>query len=377
MRKGLRIALATATGAAVLAAGAAITTVTPANAVSAVALRAAGDILDLKSGGDLFIPPSGSDKITFSFTISNPFETTGDKKGEPKYKVWARYTTDSSASSVSWKDGTLTQLSKSTATTVPDKATVTGSISVSSSDKPGDKWKIQVAATPDSATSAPADDSAWKDSILLDVKAATRVTSANVDPDPVYLKSGKEVDVYAAFHLEKFGDEKITDVRLESKDSDDYYSLTTGLEADDSYHDSTSMDYSTSTGGWQLRISISRGTKKYSFTKAFQVSKSGTSKAKSKITLYASPSKVKKGKATKLYGKVYRGSKAWSKKILKLYFKKKGTKKWKFVGYVGATSTGKYTKSVKPKYDGYWRTTAAATSLTYGSLSNIKFVDVK
>ncbi|WP_182876675.1 hypothetical protein [Microbispora sp. H10670] len=369
MRKGLRIALATATGAAVLAAGAAITTVTPASAGVASAARFANPAvsgIDLSS--DKFIPPYSSDKITFKVHLTSAYVD----KDKPA-KVTVQYLRpDESESSAHNAD--VTQLGSVSSVPSDNKADVSGSIPLSSSDKPGD-WKYRVGVT---AGGAAADANptfgAWT---TMAIAKATRVDSANVDPDPVYLKSGKEVDVYAAFHLEKFGDEKITDVRLESKDSDDYYSLTTGLEADDSYHDSTSMDYSTSTGGWQLRISISRGTKKYSFTKAFQVSKSGSSKAKSKITLYASPSKVKKGKATKLYGKVYRGSKAWSKKILKLYFKKKGTKKWKFVGYVGATSTGKYTKSVKPKYDGYWRTTAAATSLTYGSLSNIKFVDVK
>ncbi|KAA9374084.1 hypothetical protein F5972_33205 [Microbispora cellulosiformans] len=367
MRKGLRIAWATATGAAVLAAGAAITTVTPAYAAAAIA--------EIKIDTTVsFIPPSGSDSIPFVVKVNSPY--VGSKAPDIKAEFWKEGEATSSAGHAASVTA-LSDLANTTPAPTPPASPVEvkGSIPVSSSDKPTTstgKWTLKVAVYPDGSTTAVSSDTA-----TFEVKAATRVTSANVDPDPVYLKSGKEVDVYAGFHLEKFGDEKITDVRLESKDSDDYYSLSTGLEADDSYHDSTSMDYSTSTGSWQLRISISRATKKYSFTKAFQVKKSGSSKAKSKITLYASPSKVKKGKATKLYGKVYRGSKAWSKKILKLYFKKKGTKKWKFVGYVGATSTGKYTKSVKPKYDGYWRTTAAATSLTSGSLSNIKFVDVK
>ncbi|TLP55643.1 hypothetical protein [Microbispora triticiradicis] len=365
MRKGLRLALATATGAAVLAAGAAITTVTPAYAAAAVA--------DIKIDTTVsFIPPTGSDSIPFVVKVNDPY--VGSKAPDIKAEFWKEGEATTSAGHAASVTA-LSDLANTTPAPTPASSVdVKGSIPVSSSDKPTTatgKWTLKVTVDPEGSASP------VSRTETFEVKAATRVTSANVDPDPVYLKSGKEVDVYAAFHLEKFGDEKITDVRLESKDSDDYYSLTTGLEADDSYHDSTSMDYSTSTGSWQLRISISRATKKYSFTKAFEVRKSGSSKAKSKITLYASPSKVKKGKATKLYGKVYRGSKAWSKKILKLYFKKKGTKKWKFVGYVGATSTGKYTKSVKPKYDGYWRTTAAATSLTYGSLSNIKFVDVK
>ncbi|GAA0367516.1 hypothetical protein GCM10009530_16790 [Microbispora corallina] len=317
---------------------------------------------------DKFIPPTGSDKITFKVHVSGAYAD----KDHPA-KVTVRYLkvdeTDSSAHTAEIP----TQLGTVSSVPSDNKADVSGYIPVASSDKPGD-WKYQIGITQgDAASGATPTYSNWT---TLAVAAATRVTGANVDPDPVYLKSGKDVDVYAAFKLEKYGDEKVTDVRLESEDSDDYYALTTGLEADDSYHDSTSFDYSTTAGDWQLKITVQRGTKKYSFVRGFQVKKS-SSMAKSKITLYASPAKVKKGKTTKLYGKVYRGTKAWSKKTLRLYFMKKGTKTWKFVSTVHATSTGKYSKSVKPKYDGYWRTTASATSNTYRSLSNKKFVDVK
>ncbi|GLX00094.1 hypothetical protein [Microtetraspora sp. NBRC 16547] len=376
MRKSLRLAVAAATGAALFATGAAITVASPANAVSAVALRADGDISDLAHTGDLFIPPTGSDKIGFSFNIEDPYVTDGDKKGEVKYKAWVRYTTDKSANPVAWKNGDVTQLTKSTASPIPTgQIKMTGSISLSSSDKPGDKWQIQVAQTNADVTTAPTD--GWK-SLDLDVKAATRVNGASVSPNPVRLKSGKEVDVFVSFELEKSGDEKVTDVRLESKSYDDYYSLGTGMESDGkSFHNSTSFDYSTSTGAWQLKITVSRGSKTYSFVKGFEVSKTGSSKSKSKITLSASPSSVKKGKTTKLSGKVYRGSNGWGKKIMKLYFKKKGSSKWGFVGYVGATSTGKFSKTVKPKYTGYWRLAATGTSTTYGSYSNNKLVSVK
>ncbi|MBP2705189.1 hypothetical protein JOL79_15340 [Microbispora sp. RL4-1S] len=370
MRKSLRLALAAATGAAVLVSGEAITLASSANATVSAAARAAAATFGSIDFSDKFIPPTGSDKIPFKVHLNNAYVD----KDKPA-KVTVRFLkVDETEASAHTAD--VTQLGSVTTVPTDGKADVSGSIPVSSGDKPGD-WKYQVGVTQGDAPSTTTPTyTGW---VTLAVAKATRVTGANVDPDPVYLKSGKEVDVYAAFKLERGGadgEEKITDVRLESRDSDDYYALTTGLEADDSYHDSTAFDYSTSAGSWQLKIGVSRGTKKYSFVSNFEVKKS-SSKSKSKITLYASPTKVKKGKTTKLYGKVYRGSKAWSKKILKLYFKKKGTSKWKFVGYVGATSTGKYAKTVKPKYDGYWRTTAAATSATYGSLSNIKFVDVK
>ncbi|WP_433500082.1 hypothetical protein ACQP1K_07155 [Sphaerimonospora sp. CA-214678] len=377
MRKSLRLALAAATGVAVFATGAAVTVASPASAASA-ALLADNTISAPKLGGDLFIPPYGSDKITFTFDVTEPYENSGAKKGEPKYKVWARFTTDSGASEVTWHGADVTQLAKDDKT--PRTATMSGSIPVSSSDRPGDKWQLQLLRLAADKSEPSLSDDAWKSAdtpLAFSVKPATRVTGMRVNPDPVYLKSGKEIDIFVEFQIEKYGDEKITDVRLESRSSDDYYSLGTGLETDGkSYHDSSAFDYSTPTGSWDFKVSVERGSKKYAFTKSFSVFTSGSSKVKSKIKFYASPAKVKKGKSTKLYGKVYRGSKAWSKKFVKLYFKKKGTKKWKFVTYLRATTTGKFTKTVKPKYNGYWIVTATGTRYTYGTKSNTKYVSI-
>ncbi|MEZ0073936.1 hypothetical protein [Planotetraspora sp. GP83] len=368
MRKSLRLVITAATGAAVFATGAAITVASPANADSPISSLGVDSTLN-------FIPPSGSDSIPFAFKVTDPY-VGGTKAPDIKAEFWKEGESTSSAGHAA----TVTKLNDlpntSPAPTPPaNPVEVKGTIPVSSSDKPttaSGKWTLKVTVDPDG--SAPA----VSDTATFEVKPATRVTGASVDPDPVYLKSGKEVDVYVEFTLEKYGDEKVTDVRLESEDTNEKYALGTGLESDNkSYHDSTAFDYSTATGDWQLKVSVERSGKKYSFVKGFEVKKSGSTKAKSKITLLASPAKVKKGKTTKLSGTVYRGSKGWSKKIVKLYFKKKGTTKWKFVGYIGTTSTGKYTKVVKPKYDGYWRTQATGTSGTYGSLSNIKFVDVK
>ncbi|GAA1014967.1 hypothetical protein Aple_052530 [Acrocarpospora pleiomorpha] len=375
MRKTLRLVLAAATGAMVLTAGAAITVVAPANAISsAVADPTIGAI----TVSDNFVPPSGSDKIPFKFTVTTPPFLNGKAP-----KVTAVFYKEGDATSGAGTAATVNAIADIAATaTPPATLDVTGSVPITSSDKPTTdtgKWTIKVTVAPESGTTPAA---VSRDDTFT-VAKATRVTSASVDPSTVKLKSGSDIDVYAAFKLERGGaanDEKVTDVRLESKDSDDYYSLNTGLESDDSYHDSTSMDYDTTAGAWQLKVSVTRGSKTYAFVKGFSVTKGTTGKAKSKITLVASPSKVKKGKTTKLYGKVYRGYTswgAWKKKILKLYFKKKGTKTWKFVGYVGSNSSGKYSKTVKPKYDGYWRLGATASSQTKSSWSPSKFVDVR
>ncbi|WP_067174298.1 hypothetical protein [Microtetraspora niveoalba] len=323
-----------------------------------------------------FIPPTGSDTIPFVIKVNNPYGGTS-KAPTIKAEFWKEGEQTSSAGHAATVTQ-LTDLANSTPAPTPPASPVEvkGTIPVSSSDKPTTstgKWTLKVTVTPDGATQA-----ADTKDVTFEVKAATRINGASVSPNPVKLQSGKEVDVFVAFELEKSGDEKVTDVRLESKSYDDYYSLGTGLESDGkSFHDSAAFDYSTSTGSWQLKITVTRGSKTYSFVKGFEVSKTGSSKAKSKVKLSASPTKVKKGKATKLYGKVYRGSSAWKKKIMKLYFKKKGSSKWSFVGYVGATSTGKFSKTVKPKYTGYWRLAATGTSATYGSYSNYKLVTVK
>ncbi len=375
MRKSLRLVLATATGAALFATGAAITVASPASAgiVSARAIDIPGDV-EIK---DKFLPPTGTDTMGFSFVLEDPYIDDGADKGKPAKKLWAQFTKDNSVSTPTWAAASITQPAAVSASSVTadSKVTVNGTIPVASNDTPGEKWQLRIGFTDPSATTAP---TSWeKTTPAFAVGKATRVTGASIDPNPVYLKSGKEVDVTVQATVDLQG-ATVTDVRLEDEDESEHYALTTNVETDDSYHDSTSMDYSTATGNWRLKFTIKRGSKTYSFVKGFEVRKSGSSsKATSRITLYASPAKVKLGKSTKLYGKVYRGSKGWGSKVLKLYFKKKGTSKWKFVGYVEAGSTGKYSKTLRPKYDGYWRTRAVGTSKTYGSLSNYKFVDVR
>ncbi|WP_061296832.1 hypothetical protein [Herbidospora cretacea] len=366
MRKSLRLMVAAATGAALFATG----------AVVAAAPAFAGSVEASGTGfTDLFIPPSGSDKIPFKVKVNSPYSAGFDKPGKVHVRFLKTDEAESAAHAGTAAD--IPTIPASPAPTPVPSLDVAASIPVSSSDKPG-KWKYQVAWTENGVTAAPTWPTAWNE---ITVATATRVNSASVDPDPVVLKKGADVDVFANFKLEKYGDEKLTGVRFEHVSSGDYYSLNSGLEADDSYHGSASFDDQAPTGSWQLKVNVTRGSKSYSFVKGFSVNGPGSkAKAKSKITIAVSPAKVKKGKTVKIYGKVYRGTSkwgAWSKKILKLYFKKKGTKTWKFVGYVGANSTGKYSKTVKPKYDGYWRLQATGTSATNSSLSAYKLVDVR
>ncbi|GAB1820672.1 hypothetical protein [Herbidospora sp. RD11066] len=363
MRKTLRLIVAAATGAALFATGAVVAA--PAYAAT---VDAAGTGFT-----DLFIPPSGSDKIPFKVKVTAPYSVGFDKPA----RVHIQFLKTDEAESAA-HEGTAAEIPTIAASPAPSPVAsvdVAASIPVSSSDKPG-KWKYRIGLTPGGGT-APAWDKPWQE---ITVATATRVNSASVDPDPVVLKKGADVDVYANFKLEKYGDEKVTNVRYEASDGS-YYTMPTGLEADDTFHGSASFDDQAPAGNWQLKVTVTRGSKTYAFVKGFEVKSPGAkAKAKSKITIAVSPAKVKKGKSVKVYGKVYRGTSkwgAWSKKILKLYFKKKGTKTWKFVGYVGANSTGKYSKTVKPKYDGYWRLQATATSATNSALSPYKLVDVR
>ncbi|GAA0978092.1 hypothetical protein GCM10009555_040410 [Acrocarpospora macrocephala] len=324
---------------------------------------------------DSFLPPSGSSVIDFSVKLKDPYTASGT----PEKTVWARFTKDDTASPKTWAAANVTQPANVTGTP-PTEVVVKGSVPVSVSDTASEKWQLQLALN--NATTAPAaDDPLWGATTDFTVQPATKVANFDIDPDNVTLKSGSSVDVGIRAIVEKGGSEVFKDARVESDETSDYYSLQTGFEADGkTYYDYVSMDSSTATGRWQAKLTFTRGTKTYEFVKSFNVSKGTTSKAKSKITFKVSPTKVKKGKSVKMYGIVYRGYTSWGpwkKKILKLYFKKKGTKKWKFAGYIGANNSGKFTKTVKPKYDGYWRVGAFATSVTLGKWSSYKYVDVR
>ncbi|WP_214106488.1 hypothetical protein [Acrocarpospora catenulata] len=364
MRKSLRNFLAGVSGAALIASGAAITA-TPANAAPAL-----GDPTFV----DSFLPPSGNSTIDFSVKLTDAFATNG----QPAKKVWARFTKDDTVTPVVYANATVTQPAAVTTVPNPNEVIVKGAIPVSSSDVPSDKWKLELVLSEVADTTAPTSGWSAKD---FTVAAATRVTNVSIDPSTVTIKSGSAVDVGVRAVIEKYGDEVLKDVRLESKSDSDYYSLGTGMEADGkTYYDYATLDSSTTAGNWQVNFTITRGSKTYSFVKGFTVKKGTAAKAKSKVTFTVSPTKVKKGKSVKMYGTVYRGYTSWGpwkKKILKLYFKKKGTKTWKFVTYIGANNSGKYTKTIKPKYDGYWRVGAFATSLTSGKWSAYKFVDVR
>ncbi|WP_204045882.1 hypothetical protein [Acrocarpospora phusangensis] len=343
-------------------------TATPASADAAFSSDAVAFV-------DAFLPPSGSSNIDFSVKLTGAYATNG----QPDKKVWVHFTKDDTASSITWVNGTVTQPSAVTTVPSPNEVVVKGVLPVSTNDVASDKWRLELALTETSATTAPT--SGWTKATDFTVAAATRVTNFDIDPSTVTLKSGTSVDVGIRAIVEKHGNEVFKDARVESDETSDYYSLHTGFEADDkTYYDFVAMDSSTATGRWQAKLTFTRGTKTYEFVKSFNVTKGSSGKAKSKVTFAVSPTKVKKGKSVKMYGTVYRGYTSWGpwkKKILKLYFKKKGTKTWKFAGYIGANNSGKFTKTVKPKYDGYWRVGAFATSVTLGKWSAYKYVDVR
>ncbi|TKK90143.1 hypothetical protein FDA94_06915 [Herbidospora galbida] len=381
MRKGLRLLIAGASGVALFASGVAIA----ASPASAEPVTVSNAVVN-----DTFIPPVSQDIMSFSFDLADAYHGKApDNSWYPKYKIWARVTPDynpGAGVTVNWRTASVTQLAKVTTDPGTGAKRITGNFTVQNNDKPGDRWRLQispellpVAGTPSpTATTAP---NAWQDVKTFTVTPATRVTNVGIDPNPVVLKGATDVGFSAT--IEKFGGETLKQVRALHPSSGEYYSLGTSLEGDDkSYYNFVTMGTDAPAGSWQIKFTITRGTKTYAFTKGFTVSKTSApaAKAKSKITMSIAPTKVKKGKSIKIYGKVYRGVKSWGvwkKKVLKLYFKKKGTKSWKFVSYVGANNSGKYSKTIKPKYDGYFRMAATATSLTKSSYSPYKLVDVR
>ncbi len=383
MRKGLRLLIAGASGVAIFASGVAIT----ASPASAATVTVSNAVVN-----DTFIPPVSQDIMSFSFDVADAYHGKFGDSWSPKYKIWARVTPDynpGAGVTVNWRTATVTQLAKVTAQPGATSK-ISGNFTVQNNDKPGDRWRLQISAEPiaapttaspspsPTATAAP---DTWQDVKTFTVTPATRVSNVRIDPNPVVLKGATDVGFSAT--IEKFGGETLKQVRALHPSSGEYYTLGTSLEGDDkSYYNFVTMGTDAPAGAWQIKFTITRGTKTYAFTKGFTVSKTSApaAKAKSKITMSIAPTKVKKGKSIKIYGKVYRGVKSWGvwkKKVLKLYFKKKGTKSWKFVGYVGANNSGKYSKTIKPKYDGYFRMAATATSATKSSYSPYKLVDVR
>lgn len=404
MKKRMRLLIATATGAALLTGGlATASTAASAKAIAACELVAA-DITKITLG-DAFVPQKDDNKVDFTAVAKDPFGPITDGKypvkdvteGTPANltdRKWVVEPKITSAKAEIFRTGEATptqtvdlaaSLPKNfpvpqTATGIPVETTALAVAGVPASvdlkgqfliketdkDKVG-KWQIKITLSRSSAPSCQE----------FDVAGKAGLTSASVTPNPVVLVKGKDIKVSVKVSAK---DASSVSAVLQSDDTSESYDLGDLAKGIDGvYRGETYFSDDTSAGDWTLVARAVRGGQAIEGSADFTVTAAAggpSKKAKSRVTISA-PAKVKLGKTFKIYGKVYRGTKAYAGKIVEVYFKKKGSTKYTFMGFAKATSTGKYTKSFKAKRDGYWRVKVPGTSKTRSSLSPQEFVDVR
>ncbi|MFI6319926.1 hypothetical protein ACIBG8_20490 [Nonomuraea sp. NPDC050556] len=398
MKKRMRLLLATATGAALLTGGLATTTAASAKAIAACELAA--DVSSI-SIGDAFVPQKDDNKVDISINVKELFgkpveapdlynveETspagTPDadktfllKKDVKSIKAEVFRTGETTVREVTLGalpaditgKGNKIENGKAHVANVPATSEIKGSFLIKEADKDKTgKWTVKVTVTRAASTESCKE---------FDVSGKAGLTGATVTPNPVSLVKGKDVRVSVKVSAK---DASSVSAVLQSDETSESYDLGTLAKGSDGiYRGETYFADDTAAGNWTLVARAVRGGQAVEGTADFSVnapSGGASKKAKARVTISA-PAKVKAGKTFKIFGKVYRGTKAYSGKIVEVYFKKKGSSKYTFMGFARATSTGKYTKSFKGKTDGYWRVKVPGTSKTRSAMSPQEFVDIR
>ncbi|MER6505601.1 hypothetical protein ABT158_02260 [Nonomuraea sp. NPDC001636] len=359
MKRRVRLLLAAATGAAVLLGGAGLS----ATGASASAYALADDFTG-DASASAYVPLEKDVDATVTLKLKNPDTVTGVTGSiEPPGK---------SAKTVSFDFTPSTSTPTATPTATPSPAadkTITGKWTITKDDPAGD-WKLTVNVARTGGGSSPS-------TFTVKVSGKQGISGANVTPDPVQLVKGKDTKVTVEASVKDAG---TVSAKLVSDTTSEYYDLgELAKESDNYYRGVTYFTDDTTEGAWTLEVYATRSGQTLKGEASFSVvapTGGASKKAKTRVTISA-PNKVAKGRAFKVYGKVYRGAKAYKNKIVEVYFKAKGTKTYKFMGYAKATSTGKYSKTFKAKKDGYFQVKVPGTSKTRTSLSPQEFVDVR
>jgi nitrogen fixation protein FixH len=322
MKRRVRLLLATAMGAAVLFAG------TSVSAAAAMADDFTGD-----ASASASIPLQNDVEGVVTLNLKDPSKVSSVTGSiEPPGKAAKTVTFD-------FRTGDTAATQK-----------ITGKWPISKDDPAGD-WKLSVVVARDTGTNTTP--------FVVKVAGKQGITGAKVSPDPVQLVKGKDVQV---------------SVEASVKDA-----TTVSAKLVSRYRGSTYFADNSTPGEWTLEVYAHKGGETLKGVAGFTVvaPEGGASKkTKTRVTI-AAPNKVTKGKTFKVYGKVYRGTKAYKGKTVEVYFKAKGTKTYKLLGFAKASSTGKYAKTYKAKKDGYFRVRVPGTTTTRSSLSPQEFVDVR
>ncbi|MGW2152719.1 hypothetical protein [Nonomuraea sp. NPDC001699] len=361
MKRRVRLLLAAATGAAVLLGGAGLS----ATGASASAYALADDFTG-DASANAYIPLEKDVDATVTLKLKNPDTVTAVTGTiEPPGKTAKTVSFDFTPSTPSTSTPTATPTT--TPSPVADK-TITGKWTIGKDDPAGD-WKLTVNVAR-SGGSSPS-------TFTVKVSGKQGISGANVTPDPVQLVKGRDTKVTVEASVKDAG---TVSAKLVSDTTSEYYDLgELAKESDTYYRGVTYFTDDTTEGSWTLEVYATRGGQTLKGEASFSVvapTGGASKKVKTRVTISA-PNKVTKGRAFKVYGKVYRGTKAYKGKIVEVYFKTKGTKTYKFMGYAKATSTGKYSKTFKGKKDGYFQVKVPGTSKTRTSLSPQEFVDVR
>ncbi|SFI46931.1 hypothetical protein SAMN05216275_103277 [Streptosporangium canum] len=369
----MRLLLAAATGAAVFATGTATAFATQTSATAVACDLNTADVTAV-TVGDAYVPLKDDATVDFEATLKDAWKLAEDKKSVQQ-NITAVTAEFQRAGETTWNSATIEALPAVPAPPATGEATLPtadvklkGSFKVTKDNKDG-KWQVRLHVSRSAASS----DSCKEVTVSPQVK----YVSASVT-DPVVVSAGQDTEVAVKANI--IGASSVT-ARLFSNDSNDSVDLELSKSnTADQWYRETWFDDDYATGAWTLELVAARGKESVKFEKAdtFWVQKgsSKSKKAKSKVSFDVSANKVKKGKKIRLYGKAYRGSSAYSGKMIELYTKKKGGS-WKFAYFVKANGSGKFSKTVKPKTDAYWRAQVPGTSKTYGSKSGYEFVDVR
>ncbi|WP_433253139.1 hypothetical protein ACQPYK_09185 [Streptosporangium sp. CA-135522] len=374
MRKGMRLLLATATGAAVFATGTATAFATQTKAAAVACDLTAADVTAI-TVSDAYIPPKDDATIGFEATLKDAWKLSADKKAVER-NITAVTAEFQRVGETTWNSATIEALpaipappSSGDATLPTGDVKLKGSFKVTKDNKEG-KWQVRLHVS----RGAAANDSCKE----FQVGSQIKFVSASVT-DPIVLNSGDDTQVSVRANI--LGATSVT-ARLFSNDQNDSVDLELSESGTaNQWYKETWFDDDFATGSWTLELTATRGGQSVKFEKAdnfwVQTGSSKAKKAKSKIAFDVSANKVKKGKKVRLYGTAYRGSSGYSGKMVELHYKKKGSSSWKFAYFVKANGSGKFSKTVKPKFDAYWRAEVSGTSKTYGAKSGSEFVDVR
>ncbi|NUW36619.1 hypothetical protein HTZ77_35205 [Nonomuraea sp. SMC257] len=341
MIKGMRLLMAAATGAVLLLGGVHL---------SAANAATAGPDFSGAASSDAFIPLDKDVEVTVTLQLKDP-------------------------GTVSAVNGTITPPGGSERPVGFDfrpstaaETAVTGRFGIGKND-PAGTWRMTVKVTRNGATR----DNAF----TIDVSARQGIRDASVQPDPVQLVKGKDVKVSVRAGV---SDATSVSAKLISDESNEAFDLgDLALYSDGSYRGETYFADDTAPGSWTLEVTATRGGQALKGVASFTVNApagGASKKARTRVTISA-PAKAAKGRPIKVQGKVFRGSKAYPGKRLEVYFKAKGAKTYRLLGFAKSNTSGKYVKTYTARKDGYFRVKVPGTSTARSALSPQEFVDVR